>query len=1652
MRQDSSPPGWQGQTRDVPEVRHRWEQDWTSIQNKEFVEPPRKNQRRLFILLLTTVFLVVTLIYLLAFSPERTPLATICLQDYQWPLPPNRGGVEDLVGLTKLDQQNLDVKDISDSWQNSQLGLNKINEYLDDTLNSASRQPVCILYVSGHGAVNKQGEPCLILPGYAPRDDSNWLSIGELLQNINSRTPRSTKVLLVLDCVKERNNWKLGILNSTWATRLRQQILENSNPNLFVLCSAGDAQKSFHSASLRGTVFGNFVRLGLAGCADHSATSNDNSFGNRDGQVTLNELHQYVQKNVSQWVLFNRGDVQIPELIGGEGRDFRLTWALHESALTILETESIQLNPPVLQVGEITQLWEQLDKIKQLPALQFSPSKLSELEHRLLWIEDLAFSGDKRAIELSARIAMEMDEITAKWKTASTSMVARSHSFDPNSTASSLKLDLGSIALNECFGVVNESQAIQLREQFLSVSQLSIDDGNAGASTGLTGLPIKEAFLASRLRQAGELGIWPTTAPLARLADIHDLSERAGMPADLRIQTQIQTKVDLADANRRIAFDQLFVGSPERFSTACDRAENTLNQLLKGPNPQLDGLIDAYSNRDQALSDLPYVANWHLRWRLPTREIKSAERQIELASKRNQLSKMLVSLTVYSQELADPLAAEFAVSDASSPIEQWNQMRGELENSWQSLLTRQDFDVAALHELTEVLRTPLLPAKVRGELLAKQIKVEADLATSYLDLKNSNPKVDKQSTNQLTVEQASDQLVNESELQSEIKNHPLLVTLQISVADLASAGSDPKSTVLKQLENAAQFIRQRLQEIQSGSVPNQLALAKLSQPPSENPSHPRAVLQDASRLFRAAASLFSGAVEADPIADLRRFELHQLLVWQSKRVMDDFYGFPPGELSRELQKDPTFRVLAQRYLERLAQPDLFSESNQRQLDDLKTLLEERTLLATQAVRLKADVEVKVDEDENAKLSVTLNSDQETTESISPLTRGEMVLRLAADGQPLSLLKLESVFPLASETTTDEITIPSDLYGQYDQLIAYFRGHEYRTSVLSKGVNGYLVQWEANTDPSSKVSLNGDRRGRSSIVFVLDCSQSMGDEIQAESVGDQFSPRLELAKSALATMLSEISQRRDTRAGVRFFGHRIGWSTDQPTTAMTQDQYQGEIPDGLIPENDVELILPVGRFTETESQAVLKQMKSIKPWGQSPLYLTLLEAIKDFEYEPADVERSIVVITDGLNYQFSPASTSLQMVKKTGIEDLVAELNRQQIPIYILGFGISEQEKAAAAREFQSIAESSNGRYLPVENGSELLDVLGNQLQLGQFLIEGKRRESNLETQNAMIRLGENAALPTPGDYSLVFDSIGVPFVAEGGEKLEFYLMEQEGSPVIRSLPFKNNSHVSATMNKIGDSRQLTARIQRPQAVSKGIEFPVSFQFESQPFTPRPNEIWIEITPVEANSSGVPPISHVFFDRHFENGTPVPVTKWLAQGWPKTTQKATCAVYCKFSDTPPTHTIPVSQWIENKELGNAIQTVPGVDGLQFSVELGDASTDDYYVKIVEKHQAASRGLFSVRIDLKGNEGSRPDRTRREFNVRDGIASHTFYFKSEAFRDRQEFQNFLTSNQTKISFTTKAELLRNAWKLTNGPIEFSLGTGQGVLPKDAANGKR
>jgi hypothetical protein len=388
-------------------------------------------------------------------------------------------------------------------------------------------------------------------------------------------------------------------------------------------------------------------------------------------------------------------------------------------------------------------------------------------------------------------------------------------------------------------------------------------------------------------------------------------------------------------------------------------------------------------------------------------------------------------------------------------------------------------------------------------------------------------------------------------------------------------------------------------------------------------------------------------------------------------------------------------------------------------------------------------------------------------------------------------------------------------------------------------------------------------------------------------------------------------------------------------------------------------------------------------------------------------------------------------------------NSNKVPLFILGVGVADTENAQARTNLLELAKRTEGKYYDIENGNDLLRALSEQLSLGTFEV------SQLATNRSSSRplsVGE-AKLNTPVEvkpitkdpFEVSFQSIAKTVQFQGGETLELYLTD-DGQDIV-SRPFDRAFPSAATLVRPGANGRITARVHRPSKGKNGVTFPISFQDPDSHFTPRPTQLWIEVTPVSLGSekSGQP---YLFYDANFEPKTPVPMVNWNASNWPSDATAADVRIWAKYDPTPNLQTILLEQVKQNAQRYAEGFAVDGVEGVKLSISLisNRADSAGLVIQVTELHSERSSGVGSLRVALETDDTIAPSRVTRRFEPANGMAVHTFEFSSA------NAQALLDSSKSKIAIQTRAAAQLGAWQLQAGqPLRVEVTTVPESLPQ-------
>ncbi|MCY2992531.1 MAG: hypothetical protein NTY19_32315, partial [Planctomycetota bacterium] len=448
-------------------------------------------------------------------------------------------------------------------------------------------------------------------------------------------------------------------------------------------------------------------------------------------------------------------------------------------------------------------------------------------------------------------------------------------------------------------------------------------------------------------------------------------------------------------------------------------------------------------------------------------------------------------------------------------------------------------------------------------------------------------------------------------------------------------------------------------------------------------------------------------------------------------------------------------------------------------------------------------------------------------------------------------------------------------------------------------------------------------------------------------------------------------------------------------------YVRPIPPGLSPAEDVELILPLGRFDSVLAGQVAELLKTVKPWGQTPLYRSLVETQRDFDSDEAGTDKHVVVISDGANYQFTlAASGQFAAPHPTELADVVAAWGKHQPAIHIVGFGIPEAERVDAERAFRQLVDRTKGSYeTSAVEAQALLGKLDELLAKSTYTIRnaagqdvGAAIEQNgsISPRRGPVRLGEplvvSPVLRGPQSYTLSCQVASVPLRLRGGEHAELVLSD-DGRRVENVTYLEGSPKFGRLLNgRLGAPTGLLVGVHRPLAERDGLRFTLSLQHENRRFVPRPAEVWIEITPLLADGSTVAP--YCFYDAEFAPSAPVPALSWVANGWPDNGSQAAVRFWCKDEATPPEVTIPLSK-IPAAPADR--QQFPAFPGVRLQLETVQQN-EVFGVRVVEWHEPESEGVGSLKVELaRPLEGKlRPQRVLHLLDTEHRVAAHLFLF--------------------------------------------------------------
>ncbi len=1577
----------------------------------------RQRQRRSVItvvlfLLATALFGI--LVRDLVFYPRMVPFVALCVTDYAQPLPPNGWAREDLDQFldpnTGLQEKTLVIEDLSLELRSLDRARRSLAAALSRSRNNAVHSGTLIVYISMHGFVNDQNQVALLLPDSDPVNSRTWWPLQEVFHAIKDQNlPADALKLVILDCNRSLTYLPAGVACNNLASCLEEEVARSGLENLAILNSTSPGEMGWQSRDMHGSVFAQFLRVGLAGAADRQ------SHGNHNRKISLHELHDFLVDSVDRWAWTHRRSRQRPMLVPAAIPNRMLTWTLGRTEVEsiIAEAETQATPVPSVAIDVVSRLWFDFHALQKADRFRTNPMKKAEIEHQLLWLETaLIAGGDYAEPALEAQRQLEETLVLLQQQPPGAARIFQEVTAGTgDSTPGGLPgVSFDSLPLGMLFQGLgtNTSSMVQseLQQVCATPSLQAIQAAIQTLSADPQAVTLAEFQFLKLLAQYIPGLNSSSLEQLADLIRLHVLAEQVAAPADERIMTWMLPLLDAAERDRRIALDTWLSGQPATAAIVTASRRYDAVQRLSSD------LTRALALRDDVASELPYLIHWISR---PTWPARKAADQIRL------IQDVLPRLLDAQRNLNAALEQRVSTDDVASLMESspfqaqmddlsdnYNALRSLIDNEYERLLQPSDDEALRLVEIIELMHLPLLPRKDSLNGLApfaQRTSLQEWGLQASTDLQAHIPPFAVPPPDARPLENP----VDREALIRQWSPHPfvgMLGNVKTGLPPAPANSPDP-------LTAAARQMRQALT-----AVPGQLDATEREAHGMQGDPHPLLVQND--WLLRTFAGLLIHTPVVKPSGELQQYDLRMLILNAAARRLDDFWG------SAQSTNNPFFATAAESdlaFARLLMEPGPFAQS---QFAQLRQTLNNRQLASADGLQISASDVLLLESLPAIPETMRIDPAPGLPATAFPAGTGTALLRPVGSqvpvvNQPLPL----PLKPADDKNGTTEIGFqltPGEVANtalQWDAVVSY-RGHEFPAAFLAHLPQGSVTDFQPAHPQTASLMISGGPVRRESIVFILDCSHSMSEKSAIESPGEPPT-RIAAASAALQSMLTRLATRKDVQVGVQFFGHRVGWNTKQPGQMLPQVGYGRPIPPGLQPYEDVEVILPLGRFDPSWELSVANLLKTVKPWGESPIYLSIIRALPLFLTQDLQETQTIVVITDGINYQFNPAFGS-----RKDLQDVVTAVQGKGIAVHIVGFGITDKDAPTAQQEFGTLARLTNGSYTPVDKASQLVDSLEKILSVQDFTVLADQQSAASSEVGKPVTI--NGPFPPTRQVTATLGPASLKLPISGGEAVE--LSPTADGTELRSVRYERN--LTTLLPLVNGTPTVSLELGVHQALRRenGAMFEFSLQDRQRRFVPRPAGIWLTITPGDGTDASVQP--YIFYDPEFVPNTPVPVVQWLANDFPAKQKQAQVQVWVR-NELPEL----IGEYSLKQNLVTAIRdgatlslpSLPDI-GVDIRVRPGDIDRID----VVERHPAGVTARDLLYVTLQTDRAIQ--RVVRRFDLAQQVVVHMFLLANDqrAVADRL--------GNTRVQVRTHRAFAAGAFHLTE-PALVEITTDPGLI---------
>ena len=1379
-------------------------------------------------------------------------------------VPPNVSGRESMKELAAWTNSHPS----SFSWRSGLLKLKPDAIELQknvawDTALSRVDEKTVVLYFALHGASDSRG-PYLIrqdADGSDPEHD--FLRVSEVLDRLK-KLPASKNKVVIFDATQVPALWSFGVLHNDFARALEQLDRDGKIaeiPNLIILSASATDQRSWASDELKRTLYSYYVLEGLKGAAD----------ANSDGRIDALELHNYVRAAVERWVRANRAAVQTPVLLPAAQGDERAR-KIH---LTMVPTP-YQGSDPTPSSGwsppaELTKAWDNATRLaaQTPPPEVYSPQVWQQYRATLLRYEQLLRAGDDANAATMAEKLQDLERQIEQAKRVPLASASNTFTMSNVSGAAPLPTDAAkkfeqmwgagddemasewtkiqgtlpadlatrqSIRLNFIERVFNRAVE-NPRENLVKCMQLTVLLNDPAvprpAESHLLLMLARNLPLNPKLLSA-ELSSLITLALKVRLQ-----AEQAalglsgnGHPYSERIRPWIEPLIHDADEHRALGQDLLFIRDTARWVKAREELL-AAQKLYEEADKHAHSVATAFAVRDRLFAELPGFTQMIASQRAGD----DAEKQVEVLWH----DVHMLAATLDASPDLSPDGSNI-LTQLSTDAQKMLKTFGDLQNLAQGRLSdaSERNTLNDWYEIDAALAYLSWPGKLRTRALANQRTIEQQLMrkTQFNADRLSAPSPEAQKKQ--TVEQSQRQarlalaVLGENAF-DEVKGDNLESFKGVTyLVDNVHLDNDQW---WRSLANAGDNIGRRWQGLTTKA---DSLTAKSRQ---QDLKDARSALHRADRLAHQLDGTSNARLSANPAAAARKMLLHDFLLWQAGRTLDEHWF---AENDGEPRSKPYYQEAGRRYaddaqkmvtgaqtqtatalLARLNKPDrlVMPQPPTQVLTSERTVQLDCQIRPAEGEKFRPGYAVfRVETGPLLKTSFAdtdAKADQFYVAELKSLDKEEKIQLLVS--QSLSTLAV------SSHKETAQVKVRGFFRGQILEDNTPIELHPLAAKVYYEYPLPLTRAVAVRTTPQLQASF-GD--GTGTLAIVLDCSGSMGSDPKDPTAKTKFDETTQALQEVLAALP------RGTTVSLWAFGQAVGTSK---TVTNAEDTI-------------ARLLEPTAWNPEDAEQlpALMKKVRELEPWNESPIVQALLAAKGDVAKGKG--ARTIVVLTDGYDNRFGKDGKPTKSIATT-LHDAFQDSG---IIVNVVGFKfVSKEEEDLARRQFKVLETlTPPGKFFATNEAGKLAAELREAMrQRLRYWIDREDNEKLPEIPDTGLELssaGSNdrwyrfpESLP-PGGYKMRVDTnrrVLQNVIVNRGELLLLNLVPGANGAEWRRAFVTRDDYGDKPGESSGDWR--LAAVQNQRLKDRGLQMLLMLdkapeRAEATLQQQRPRETWIEV--------------------------------------------------------------------------------------------------------------------------------------------------------------------------------------------------------------------